>query len=65
MVVANPDSSLYVVGDKDSTAKIIAAQEVALLFGQANVSILSAWVAGLLISAVLWPAVDQIKIFTC
>lgn len=64
MVVANPDSSLYVVGDKDSTAKIIAAQEVALLFGQANVSILSAWVAGLLISAVLWPAVDQIKIFT-
>ena len=63
MAVANPESSLFVSGDSESTSRIVAAQEVALLFNQANVSILSAWVAGLLISAVLWSAVEHSKIY--
>jgi PAS domain S-box-containing protein len=63
MAVANPESSLQSAGDSISTNRIVAAQEVALLFNQANVSILSAWVAGLLIAAVLWSAVEHSKIY--
>lgn len=62
MVSANMDSSLHVSGDKDSTDRIVAAQEVALLFNQANVAVISVWAAAMLFAAVLWPAVSHTKI---
>ncbi len=62
MATANMDSSLHVSGNDTSTARIVAAQEVALLFNQAYVAIISIWVAAMLFAAVLWPAVSHTKI---
>ena len=45
-----------------STANVVAAQEVAVLFNQAYVAIASSWVAAILFAAVLWPAVNHTKI---
>lgn len=56
------DSLLHVSGDEASTAQVVAAQEVALLFNQAYVAIISVWVAAMLFVAVLWPVVSHTKI---
>lgn len=48
--------------DTNATADVVAAQQVAILFNQANVAILSSGVAALLFAAVLWPAVSHTRI---
>jgi PAS domain S-box-containing protein len=48
--------------DDNPTAKIVAAQQVAVLFNQAYVAIFSSWIAAFLFAAVLWPVVGHTKI---
>lgn len=48
--------------DSSPTAKIVAAQQVAVLFNQAYVAIITSWVAASLFVAVLWPVVGHTKI---
>jgi len=62
MASVNVDSGRHRSSDANSTAGIVAAQEVALLFNQAYVAIFSAWVAAILFAAVLWPVVSHTKV---
>ena len=64
MAAVKPRISTRQIDDSSPTARIVAAQEVAVLFNQAYVAIFSSWIAALLFAAVLWPAVGHTKILT-
>jgi PAS domain S-box-containing protein len=62
MAAVKPQTTSRHLDDSSPTAKIVAAQEVAVLFNQAYVAIISSWVAAFLFAAVLWPVVSHTKI---
>ena len=62
MTAAKTGSLANVSGIEVSTDRMVAAQQVALLFNQAHVAILSVWVAAMLFVIVLWPVVSHTKI---
>ena len=62
MAAVKPRISPRQIDDSSPTARIVAAQEVAVLFNQAYVAIFTSWIAALLFAAVLWPAVSHTKI---
>jgi len=62
MAAVEPHINSRQIDDSSPTAKVVAAQEVAVLFNQAYVAIFSSWIAAILFAAVLWPAVSHTKI---
>lgn len=64
MAAVSTDPLLKTTGGTHTTSRIIAAQEVALLFNQAYVGIPAVWIASLLFAIVLWPVVSHTKILS-